>query len=919
MKSLSLNALGKTALTVTAMAAASTVWLACHDAVPETVPADPPFVPGPESCDPANPDALRQFGACSTGSGIFGKWTVDDLGLPAYDYGLDENVDPRAAFFNTEKKDRREHWAAFGNARISAMSYNDGYVEVTTQDRGETYLNKFDDSQSNFAGGFGYLDDGESTWCTAYKWRSPGSITTRRFGMGYAEASMVYRDVSITRRTFAPDGDAPAVIDQVVLENFSKEKKTLKYYEYWDVGRRSVEINWIVSGIPFSTIPAAAVAARDARNGLFDEAVAWDPASGLLGVRRTGTPGDRPDPVAPSPVDYYPGDPFLAVLEGSVDAIYTDQSRFFGAGGVASPTAVSAQAQGDDGGSARKSGLGQPLMLGMRSDVTLAPGEKRTLRYAYGYAPMGQPFAVDPAWRDASRDLRTEAKTSLSNHLLYFASDRDPVLHREMAWHSSQIEASVVWREYWGHHVVPQGSAYLYLHGADGAARDLALFSLPLAYTHPELAKEELLFVMGMTFAKDKRISYAFQGHGMLDDALGLHAKPSDQDIFFLFALSEYVGATRDEAFLDEPAAYYPKEALPDAHVFDHVHDAVRHLFDVVGVGPHGLVHIGDGDWSDGIVFEAPDRNLAMKDGESVPNTQMAVAILPRVADLVEPRDPALAAEIRLKTSAMKTALASAWTAGGFFGRAYFGDGKLVHDGAIDLEAQVWALIGDSFAQPADRATLVDHIATTLDDPSPTGAANGGAVWPAISGLLTLGYARSDQDRAWHHLVKNTLAAHALAFPSIWYGIWTAPDGLNSNTGDRPGEAWYSPATPMVDFPAMNNNAHAMPMLALLRVAGIEASAKGLVIDPHVPGAAFSLSTQLVDLSQRGPKISGTYRPSGNAAGTLEVRAPRGTVIASATLDGVAIVPDPGGASVVLAIPPTQGKGVSFEVLSKAP
>jgi hypothetical protein len=890
-------------------------------APPEPGPdAEAPYVPPPESCAPADVDSPELFAPCSTGSGVFGTWTVDELGLPAYEYGLDQNADERASFFNTEGKDRRDHWAAFGNARVNAMFFNDGYVEVTTQDRGPTYLNKLDGAQGNWAGGFGWLDDGGRTWCTAYKWRPEGAKTLRRFGMGYALASTSYRGIALSRTAYSPAGDAPVVVDEVTIENRGAQPKSLRHYEYWDVARRQVEISWLVSGIPVTTAPAGTAKHRDERNALFVESVRWDPVSRALVLRRAHAGGVTPPaPETPSNVDYYPGDPFLAVLSGDVADVYTDQASFFGAGGVAAPDAVTARASGHGvAGStlgAEASGAGQPRMFVVRSDLSLAPGEVKKLRFAYGYAPFGQAPAVDPSWSEPSRDLRKEQAEALREHLMYFAADRDPVLHRELAWHAYQVETSVAWREYWKGRVVPQGSAYLYLHGADGAARDLGLFALPLVYTHPALAREELMLFMGTQFAADKRFSYAFQGHGQLDDAGGVHAKPSDLPIFFLWAISEYVGATGDTAWLDAPAPYWPREALPSATVWDHVRDAVRHLFDVVGTGEHGLVRVQTGDWSDGIVFEAPDRALAIDKGESVPNTQMAAAVLPRVADLVEERDAALATEIRTRVKGYRAAVHKAWT-GSWFGRAYFGDGKLAYASTLNLEAQVWALIGEQFAAPGDRDALLQAIVSKLDSPSPAGAVlvGGGQVWPAISGLLTWGYSLSSPQLGWDHLVRNTMAAHALAYPSVWYGIWSGPDGLNGPGGKRPGEAWYSPVTPMVDFPVMNNNQHAMPMLAAIRVAGIDATARGLRIAPRVPGRVFSLRTHLVDLSQRGSVIRGTYRGLGAGSRRIEVDAPAGAIIESASVDGAAVSVQPGASSVALDVLVTPGSGVGFEV-----
>ena len=46
------------------------------------------------SAPAAGPD--RRAIDSARGSSVFGTWTVDGHGLPAYDYTLDQNVDPRA-------------------------------------------------------------------------------------------------------------------------------------------------------------------------------------------------------------------------------------------------------------------------------------------------------------------------------------------------------------------------------------------------------------------------------------------------------------------------------------------------------------------------------------------------------------------------------------------------------------------------------------------------------------------------------------------------------------------------------------------------------------------------------------------------------------------------------------------------------
>lgn len=856
-----------------------------------------------EMCSAIDPDRPTSFAPCSRGSGSFGRWTLDEAGLPAYAYGIDQYAEDIALYRNSENAPWRSHWAAIGNHRVNGMFSNDGTLELVTQDRGVEYLNKIDEEQGWFGGGFSYLDDGDVAFATAFKYRPDGAQTRRVFGMGYAESSTTYAQLEVTRRSYAPWGDAPYILDEVSITNHTEDIKTLAHYEVFDVARRSIDINWLVSGDPVSAAPPTSRQLRDEQNGRFLESVSYDASSKTLAMQRRHAPGITPIArEAPSPTNDYPADPFLAVLVGDVSDTFTTDALFFGEGDVAAPTAVTERRKGEGIETGPRSvtvgGEGQGRMFAVRSDLAIGPGQTKRLRFAYGYAPMGSPVVIDPRHAEPQFDGLAEYRKELGERLVYFdAEGADPALHRELAWHAYQIEASVGRRDYFEGPVVPQGSAYLYLHGADGAARDLGIFSVPLTYVDPDLARAELELYMRVQFAEDERFSYAFQGHGMLDDAQGIHHAPSDLDLFFVWALGEYVGATGDTFFLDRKVPFWPREARPDATSWDHLAAALNHLFEVVGTGEHGLIRVGTGDWSDGIVIESPNRDLAIEAGESVPNTQMAIAVLPRIADLVEERDPALAETIREHVDGYRQALASAW-GGSFYGRAFYGDGVLVRKDRMDLEAQVWALIGGTFASEADRGSALAAIHDQLDLPSPAGATlqPDGQVWPAISGLLTDGYARTRPDWAWEHLQRNTMFAHALSYPDVWYGIWSGPDGLNGPSGDRPGEAWFSLATPMTDFPVQNNNQHAMPLYATIRLAGIEATADGLRIEPRLPPERFTLKTRLVSIAREPGKLSIRYAPPGNGHRRVEVVVPEGAT--GALLDGSPQTIEPGANSV---------------------
>ena len=84
--------------------------------------------------------------------------------------------------------------------------------------------------------------------------------------------------------------------------------------------------------------------------------------------------------------------------------MYVDQAAFFGEGGPGAPRAVAERTPGAGtaGGelSALVTGAGQPHALVLASEVDLAPGEQRTLRYVYGYTRAEEALAADPRWSD---------------------------------------------------------------------------------------------------------------------------------------------------------------------------------------------------------------------------------------------------------------------------------------------------------------------------------------------------------------------------------------------------------------------------------------------------------------------------------------------------------------------------------------
>lgn len=415
----------------------------------------------------------------------------------------------------------------------------------------------------------------------------------------------------------------------------------------------------------------------------------------------------------------------------------------------------------------------------------------------------------------------------------------------EAEWHVGQLRALRVPDPAIGSTFVMQGSAYGFVHGIHGAVRDEAFVVAALAAFDPSTARDALVAAASMA-RPDGTFHYAHCGFGGTASA-GVHESPTDLPLFFLWAVCRYVAESGDESVLDE--AVVPRgqrgsrgrRGSRDARlrststVARVMSVCVEALRERVGFGPHGMLRAGSGDWADPISLMVRRRRAFHRDGESTFNTAMALAVLPDVAKLIEERDPSVAAACRLLVDALDVAFESAWN-GRWYLRGWDGRGGPIGAGHCFLDAQVWAVIA-GHGSSERRATLVDTVGELLDDPSPVGPtiidhphrvrmgmlADGwdcnGGVWAALGGLAVTAFARHDRGRACSSLVRQSLEHRRLAYPDVWYGQWSGPDAVNSRMGDRPGETFVQPATPMVEFPAMNSNVHAGALLGLLAVA----------------------------------------------------------------------------------------------------
>jgi hypothetical protein len=728
-----------------------------------------------------------------------------------------------------------------------------------------------------YAGGFSYIDDGETIWATAYRYRPQGAETRRVFGMGYLETHTAFRKIKVTRRVYAPYGDVPVLMVDTFIENQDEVGRDVQHYEYWDVNVQQLQVEWLRNGV----LGAASDERRRALNRRFTNAITYHADTRSI-VFRQSPPEDAPLPDQPASVNWHPAPIFLADLsEDPLVGHYLNKASFFGVGGAREPDTVRERRTEDAPFQLNSPLEPMPYCMVMRHQLSLLPGEIRTLRFVYG---AGEPPAV---LKQLAEHLKYETPFSdttddWKSRILYFWTGEDPVLQREMAWHSYNLLSSTVYNEFHKVHVVPQGSAYLFLHGADGVPRDQALFTLPMSYLDPDLAKDMLRLIMRITDGQSGQIPYSFTGHGYTSNALNVHSNPSDLDLFFLLAMTEYLSATRDFEFMEETVPFYPPGAparTSETTVLDHIRLALEHLFadDGVGIGEHGLIRVRSGDWSDSIVLETAIRDglfgvtyqNSKARGESMTNSQMALYVLPLLANMMRDGAPdiyALLTDGRVER--LRAAVNQQWNRQGWFNRAILRGvtNQPITIEELTLEAQVWALISGC-CDPIEReARLIERVEASLDRPCPVGAMlqPGGMVWPAISHLLTWGYTHSrHHELAWRSLNRNTFAIHSQQFPAVWFNTWSGPDGVDPHNPAFRGGTWSTPLTPMTDFPVMNANQDAMALLGLIRVCGIEPApdGSGLIIRPSIPRKQWVLDTPLLRLEYSSDgKLKGEYR-----------------------------------------------------------
>jgi hypothetical protein len=852
------------------------------------------------------------------GSGYFGEWFTDEFGLPAYRYNCNQLEDSKAITpVHKEWRSPADHTHQVGNDRLVAAVSNYGYIQVRQDEGSPKFLNDYAPERGRLGAGIGFLTDGKLILSTYY----PGNADTfaRIFGAGYFRKTVRGAGYEIDQVILAPFGDDPVLISQVRITNHTAATARLRWIEYWGCHPYQFSYRSFMEspsqGSPtrtaelrrrfadrfshrFSQLPGGLglIEKKEFLGRTPEEERAWQRINAFLKTNPNTFIGGPVPELAPGAdfEDLNPPATFLASLDGPLDGFATDAAAFFGAGGVSRPTGATAPLSRD-----LATGGPNAALLAERT-LELPPGGERTVYFIYGYLPNG--FEIEPLlarYRNnpSSHWPRSSAAWKSDGSRLSVPSE--PWVERETAWHNYYLRSALTYDDFFGEHILSQGNIYQYVMGFQGAARDPLQHGLPFIFSQPEFVKETLRYTL-KEIQPDGSIPYGIVGHGV---PMPVIYRPSDLEMWLLWVASEYVLASRDRAFLDEKISSYPSGQGGQDHqtVRELLARSYRHLVESIGAGEHGLMRLSNGDWNDSVVVgnipPALHEEIRQK-AESVLNAAMACYVLDHYGRLLDfAGSKLLAADARAKAEAQRQAVRAQWT-GQWFRRAWLGQHMgWIGENQIWLEPQPWAIIGGG-ATPERSRSLAAALDKLVRRPSPIGAmlhaeqiaqmgrpagvlTNGG-IWPSINGTLIWALALVDPAMAWDEWKKNSLAAHAEAYPEVWYGIWSGPDSYNSTLSRHPGQTMFAgtgtgdrPALDFgfnwTDFPVMNMHPHAWPLYTAVKLIGLEFHQTGLKLGPGLPLGEYEFISPLLGFKKTSKGYSGWYGPSEAGRWTIEL------------------------------------------------
>ncbi|VTR75677.1 GH36-type glycosyl hydrolase domain-containing protein [Cellulomonas hominis] len=582
---------------------------------------------------------------------------------------------------------------------------------------------RYNNIPTDEGGRYFYVNDGGDVW-------TPGWLPVKadldhfetRHGLGYSRITGERGGLRVDTLFFVPLGET-AEVQHVTLTNTSDAEKTVSLFSF----------------VEFCLWNAQDDQTNYQRNlSLAEVEVELDGPSGSAIYHKTEYRERR---------DHYA----VYGVNTRADGFDTDRDTFVGPWNGLGEAAVPRA-----GRSAGSVASGWYPIGSHQVDVTLAPGESRSLTYVLGYVENPHEEKWAPADEAAGvKALQVVNKERAHALLARFATTEQTLAAFEALrayWTDLLSTYSVrstdekldrmvnIWNQYQCMVTFNMSRSASYFETGIGRGmgfRDSNQDLLGFVHLVPERARQRIIDIASTQFP-DGSAYHQYQPltkRGNNDIGSGFN----DDPLWLILGVAAYIKETGDTGILDEPVPF-DNEPGSEVPLFEHLTRSFR--FTVENRGPHGLPLIGRADWNDclnlncfstepGESFQTTE-NQAGGVAESVFIAAMFVHIGPEYAELAERRGlTELAASARADVEAMRAAVLEHGWDGEWFLRAYDFYGNPIGtdakpEGKIWIEPQGFAVMAgigvdstdptapEHAASPAVRAldSVEEHLAT---------------------------------------------------------------------------------------------------------------------------------------------------------------------------------------------------------------
>eukprot|EP01052_Picozoa_sp_SAG31_P020975 SAG31_NODE_1600_length_7791_cov_15.201508_3_plen_643_part_00 len=491
-----------------------------------------------------------------------------------------------------------------------------------------------------------------------------GGQRERQFGIGYAQSTARADDLMVTHTVAVPTGDDPVVLVQVAISSESRRGR-LTWSEVWGslmvhldpawshAANRSTftathyQSTWLTAEAPHSQH----VLHSRKWSGLTEEE-----------TEHLAAGYDNPTPKNGSMWDEAPPSPFLAAVPcqggntaNATTMLANDAASYFSSGTAAKPS-YEHKLQFNQTVPERDAALIAATSFDLR------PGMITRICYVYGYVPfnassanqqretVAKLIATYTPILNSPEGIAATVSKAWKALLPQASMPSRPWLGDEMLWHAYYLRGGVSFDSFYNEYIVDQGTAYRYDFGFQGAARDPLQHMLPLIEMAPHIAKSVLRYTfkeMMPTFnsldaSKISSLPYAMEGRGLVDNGGGGWKAdpqaqkyfPDDLDCYLLFAVAEYLLATKDFGFLKESTAFWNSDRTQT--VLEAIQRSVTFITEEIGLGEHDLMRMLSSDWDDGYSAKNLVPAQAYNVSESVLTAGLATVALPKIAEVLE-------------------------------------------------------------------------------------------------------------------------------------------------------------------------------------------------------------------------------------------------------------------------------------------